>query len=177
MVIAVDLHRGTRNLLGMDVVMRKYLRVLVGASATLALLGAGGAPAWAGGPVTSEPFSFQITDKDEILTATCGFPVEATVIAEGIDRYFDPRPGGLAYLSTLRANITFSAGANTVTFRERGQERAVENSDGSFSFSITGRFFGDDVIGRLVVNPETGEVVSQVGTTVDTARLCAALSA
>lgn len=72
--------------------------------------------------------------------------------------------------------MTFIAGGNTVTFHERGQERAVENSDGTFSFSVIGRFFGADVIGRLVVDAQTGEIISQMGTTVDTARLCAALS-
>lgn len=161
---------------GNGCVMRRSLRVLLSAAATLAAVGASGAPAWADGPVTAEHFSFQITDRDDILTAACGFPVDATVVAEGIDRYFDPRPGGLTYLGTQRSEVTFSAGGNTVTFHERGQERAVENSDGTFSFSVIGRFFGADVIGRLVVDAQTGEIISQMGTTVDTARLCAALS-
>lgn len=75
---------------GNGCVMRRSLRVLLSAAATLAAVGASGAPAWADGPVTAEHFSFQITDRDDILTAACGFPVDATVVAEGIDRYFDP---------------------------------------------------------------------------------------
>ena len=140
-------------------------------------MGLGCSSAWAAGPVTPEPFSFQFTEQDELLTTTCGFPVQVTIIAAGTELNFDPYPGGLGYLSTIRSNITFSNGENTVTFHERGQERAVENPDGTFTFFTTGRWLGADVIGRLAVNISTGEFISVTGTTVDFERICAALSA
>ena len=156
--------------------MNATIRSLAAAAATIAFLSVGGMSASAAGPITSEPFSFQFTEQDELLTTTCGFPVQATVTATGIDRYFDPRPGGLAYLGTQQTDITFSAGESSVTFRERGQERAAENPDGSFTFFVTGRFLGADSIGRLAVNTSTDEIISQTGTTVDFQRICAALS-
>jgi len=110
------------------------------------------------------------------MTEQCGFPVQATVAATGIDRYFDPRPGGLGYLGTQQTNIIFTANGQTVTFRERGQERAVENSDGTFTFFVTGRFFGFDSVGRLVIDAQTGEIISRAGIFADYDRICAALS-
>lgn len=147
----------------------------VGASVVVSVLSPGAA-ASAASPVTAEPFSFEFSEQDALMTEACGFPVQVTISAAGIDRYFDPRPGGLGFLGTLRYDIAFSAGANQITFRERGQERAVENPDGTFSFSYSGRFFGQDVVGRLVVNAFTEEVISQTVTTVDYGRLCAALA-
>ena len=156
--------------------MGTTIRSLAASATIVGCLSAGGASTWAAGPVTSEPFSFQFTEQDELLTTTCGFPVQATVAATGIDRYFEPRPGGLAYLGTQQSNITFSARGNTVVFRERGQERAVENPDGTFTFLVTGRFLGANSIGRLTVNTSTDEILSQTGTSVDFARICAILS-
>jgi hypothetical protein len=155
--------------------MNTFHRVVAGASSALALSLAGTAAAWAGGP-TLEPFHFEITEQDALMTESCGFPVDVHIVANGLDRTFQSQPGGMRYLGTIRADITFSANGNAVTFRERGQERAVVQRDGSFTFSYTGRFFGDNIIGRLVYNGETGEIESQTGTTVDRSRLCSTLA-
>jgi hypothetical protein len=150
-------------------------RILATTAAALALASVGGGSAAAGGPVTAEPFFSEFTEQDALMTEKCGFPVQATVVSTGIDRFFDPRPGGLGYLGTQRTNITFSANGQTVTFVERGQERAVENSDGTFTFFVIGRFFGDNSVGRLVIDPQTEEIISRSGTLVDYERICAAL--
>lgn len=156
--------------------MKKLIRALAIGASALAVVAATGTAASADSPVTLEPYEFEFSEQDALMTQACGFPVQVTVLATGIDRSFDPRPGGLAYLGTQRTDIKFSVGDNTVTFRERGQERAVANPDGTVSFSYTGRFFGQDVVGRLVIDPVTEEIISRTGTSVDYGRLCAALS-
>ena len=73
------------------------------------------------------------------MTDACGFPVQATIDATGIDRSFETWPGGLIYLGTQRTNVILSAGDNTVAFHERGQESVRANRDGTFTVSYTGR--------------------------------------
>ena len=154
--------------------MNTFLRLATGASTSVALSLGGATPAEASGPAL-EPFHFEITEQDALMTEACGFPVDVHIVANGLDRTFQSQPGGMRYLGTIRADITFRANGNTVTFRERGQERAVVQRDGSFTFSYTGRFFGDNVIGRLVYDGVTGDVVSRTGTTTDRVRLCSIL--
>ena len=78
-------------------------------------------------------------------------------------------------MGTQRTNVSLSAGDNTVTFHERGQESVRANRDGTFTFSSTGRFFGQGSIGRVVVDLDTGEAVFHTGTNVAFDALCAAL--
>ena len=157
--------------------MRTLIRALTVASSALALAAATCPTASADSPVLLEPFSFQFSEQDALMTDACGFPVQATIVASGIDRSFEQRPGGLIYLGTVRTEVILSAGANTVTFHERVQEQARANRDGTFTFSYTGRSFGTDSIGRFVFDLSTAETVSISGTNVDYEALCAALSA
>ena len=83
----------------------------------------------------------------------CGFPVQVTVVASGIDRSYEQWPGGLVYLGTVREEITFSVGTNTVTFHERVQEQARANSDGTFAFSVTGAVLRDRLDRALRLRP------------------------
>ena len=149
-----------------------HLLPLGAAALTFAALSA--TPAVAAGPIL-EPFSFEISEQDALMTEACGFPVDVVITAEGIDRTFASQPGGMAYLGTLRSDIAFTAGDWSVTFRERGQERAVANADGTYEFSFSGRFFGQSSVGRLVIDPVTEQVLSRSGTFVDYERLCQAL--
>ena len=82
-------------------------------------------------------------------------PPAPPIVASGIDRSFETWPGGLIYLGTQRTNVSLSAGDNTVTLHERGQESVRANRDGTFTFSSTGRFFGQGSIGRAVVDLDT----------------------
>jgi len=157
--------------------MRTLIRALGVASCALALAAATGPAASADSPVLLEPFSFEFTEQDALMTEACGFPVQVTVVASGIDRSYEQWPGGLVYLGTVREEITFSVGTNTVTFHERVQEQARANSDGTFAFSVTGRSFGTDSIRRYVFDPFTQEPIFLAGRNVDYDALCAALSA
>src|SRR4051812_34012492 len=66
------------------------------------------------GPITE-------TFVDEILTPACGFEVIGTIELSGVDITFENgQPSGLAFMSTFRNNVTFTANGNTVVFIERG---------------------------------------------------------
>ena len=157
--------------------MRSLIRALAVASSALALAAATGPAASADSPVLLQPFSFEFSEQDALMTDACGFPVQVTVVASGIDRFFERWPGGLAYLGTVRTEIIFSAGTNTVTFHERVQEAARATGDGTFTYSYTGRSFGTDSIGRFVFDLNTGETLFITGKNVDYDALCEALSA
>jgi hypothetical protein len=157
--------------------MRTLIRALAVASSALALAAATGPAASADSPVVLEPFSFQFSEQDALMTEACGFPVQVTIVVSGIDRTFDPWPGGLAFLGTAQEEITFSVGTKTVTFHERAQEQVRANRDGTFSFAVTGRSFGTDSIGRYIFDPFSGETTFLAGKNVDYDALCAALSA
>src|SRR6188472_1163250 len=88
--------------------MRTLIRVLAVASSALALAAATGPSASADSPVVLEPFSFQFSEQDALMTEACSFPVQVTIVVSGIDRTFDPWPGGLAFLGTAQEEITFS---------------------------------------------------------------------
>lgn len=157
--------------------MRTPIRALGMAACTVVLLVAAGPSAAADRPVLIEPFSFEFSEQDALMTQACGFPVQVTIVATGIDRTFTSGPGGLAYLGTVRTEVILSVGDTTVTFHERAQEQARDAGDGTYTFSYTGRSFGTGTIGRLVVDLVTGEMVFTAGRGVDYAALCAALSA
>lgn len=155
---------------------RILTRALAVATFAVALAAATGPIASADSPVVLEPFSFAFSEQDALMTEACGFPVGVTIVASGIDRSFLAGPGGLRYLGTVRTEIILSANGNTVTFHERVQEQARTHADGTVTFAYTGRSFGTGTIGRLVFDPFTGETAFVVGTAVNYAALCAALS-
>lgn len=147
--------------------------------ATLTCSSVSAPSALAEGPVTAVPFTlFVPLEHEPMVSEACGFDVQVTVSGQGMERTLEPAPGGLRYFATLQSVITFSSADGQITFQERGQERAVENADGSFTFSYIGRFFGNDSIGRqATMFSETGPRPTLNGKTVDLDRICEALSA
>ena len=73
--------------------MRTLIRALTVASSALALAAATCPTASADSPVLLEPFSFQFSEQDALMTDACGFPVQATIVASGIDRSSSSGPG------------------------------------------------------------------------------------
>ena len=118
---------------------------------------------------------------DDILTPACGFTVTSAIDLRGVAITFPiGQPAGKVDLSANRNDVTFAGPTGkTVTFIERGLESATVNRDGTFTFVLAGREFGNSLIGRkaVVFNPATGEAtVTQVGQSVNLADLCAALA-
>ena len=145
--------------------MRSTARILTALTGGL-LLAAPAAPALAGGQQPSVTH-FEIAQPptvDDILTTACGFTVYSAVQIDGVEMWFADggSPSGMGYLETFRTDITFSANGKSLTFVERGHYAARYRDDGTVTFAISGREFGNSVIGRKVLtyNSQTGELLS-----------------
>jgi hypothetical protein len=102
---------------------------------------------------------------DDLLTAACGFTVYSAIHLTGAEFWFDDgqhSQSGLGYMETYRNDVTFSANGKSLTFVERGHNVARYRDDGTVTFTIAGREFGNSIIGRKVLtfDPETGELLS-----------------
>ena len=119
---------------------------------------------------------------DEILTPACGFIVLSAINLRGVElTVVDGHPAGPLFQAAIRNDVTFTGpSGKTVTFIERGAESFTLNRDGTVTFALAGRQFGDSLIGRRAVrfDPTTGDVLSitQVGRSVNLDDLCAALA-
>jgi hypothetical protein len=164
--------------------MRSTPRILAALTGGL-LLAAPVAPALAGGgPPTRTPFEIVLEPTvDDILTAACGFTVYSAIHLTGMEFSFkEGQQSGLGYMETFRNDVTFSANGKSLTFIERAHNVARFRDDGTVTFTIAGREFGNSIIGRKVLtfDPETGELldVAYVGQSLDLAGdFCAALAA
>ncbi len=163
--------------------MRSTPRIVAALTGGL-LLAAPAAPALAEG---QQPTSDALRDRraptvDDILTAACGFTVYSAVHINGVEMWFAEggSPSGMGYLETFRTDITFSSDEKSLSFVERGHYAARYRDDGTVTFTITGREFGNSIIGRKVLtfDPQTGELldVAYVGQSLDLADFCAALT-
>jgi uncharacterized protein involved in outer membrane biogenesis len=156
--------------------MRSLARLL--AASVLASVGLASAPlpASAAGKPVIETVHFEGTFDDAIMTEACGFEVVAHVSITAKIRTFDESTP-LREIATIQNNVTFTANGNSVTFVERLASVTKVAPDGTATLSVSGRVFGLNVIGHLVINLDTEEVVYQTGRTVDLQRLCAGLAA
>jgi hypothetical protein len=151
--------------------MRSLTRLLAASVLASVCLASSAVTASAAGKPVIETFQFEGTFPDEILTEACGFDVVTHVVITGKVRTFDESTP-LREVVTIRNTVTFNANGNSVTFVERLATVTKVAPDGTATFSVSGRVFGLNVIGRLVINLDTGEVIYQTGRTVDLQRLC-----
>lgn len=142
------------------------------AAATLAVAVAVGAslPAAAAPPqrVVSEVYKADVTVVDEFLSAECGFRVTARMAGRLRVTEFYNRDGSLNRITahpSIRSTLTSPTAS--ITTMDVGLDRSVENADGTITIFGTGIHLklkgGQKAIGlwRLVVDPETGELVSE----------------
>ena len=164
--------------------MRKLPRILAAALAGGLVLAAPATPALAQGDApTRTHFEVVFPEPivDDTLTPACGFTVYVSIHLTGVDLQFDlGRPSGLVFFSTFRNDVTFSANGTSLTFVERGHQTWRFQPDGSVTFALAGREFGNSLIGRQVIDfdPQTGEVywTTRAGQSLDLADFCAALA-
>jgi hypothetical protein len=118
--------------------------------------------------VVSEVFDADVEVVDEFLTAECGFTVIARMAGHFRTTEFYNRDGSLDRVTnhpSFRSTLTSPTG--TIRTADVGLDRFVENEDGTISIFGTGIHLklkgGEKAIGlwRLVVDPETGELISE----------------
>jgi hypothetical protein len=87
---------------------------------------------------------------------------------------------GLGFMETFRNDVTFTANGKSLVFVERGHNVARFRDDGTVTFTISGREFGNSIIGRRVLtfDPQTGQLLSveSVGQSLNLGDFCAALA-
>jgi hypothetical protein len=163
--------------------MRSTSRILAAVTGGL-LLAAPAAPALAEGQQPTVTH-FEIVDPepivDDVLTPACGFTVYSAIHLSGVELSFtEGHPSGLGFQESYRNDVVFSANGKSLTFVERGHAAARFQRDGTVTFTLAGREFGNSIIGRKVLtfNPETGELldVAYVGQSLNLADFCAALT-
>lgn len=157
----------------MQALVRGVLASLV-ASTSLCLGPA--APAFAAGSPSIHREHFEDTFDDPALDKDCGFDVDVAIALDITSRSF-PEGSRVAEVTNVRNNVTFTANGNTVRFAERFVQVVKVATDGTTTLALSGRIFGANVNGRLVVNLETDEVISYHGGAVNRQRLCSRLAA
>jgi hypothetical protein len=158
--------------------MRRLVVTLIGVAV---LVGSVATPALAGKP---ERFVIDISDPEFIaggeaqVSADCGFAVELEASGHIIVHVFDGQRR-LLEIDNYRMFQTYSANGKAVVVRpDAGPDIVWIGRDGAVYLAITGRpITGSGVIGRTVINLDTGELVSSNGNDVGDfiASLCAAL--
>ena len=143
--------------------MRRFVSAAV-AAAILASFAAGSV-------LAAKPTIFKIDISDPAFEAgveaqllvTCGYPIELDGRGHIIVHVFDgPR---VVEIDNFRLFETYSANGKSVTIRpDSGPDIYWVGRDGALYLALTGRSVtGSGVIGRTVVNLDTGEVVSSHG--------------
>ena len=168
------------------------IRIIAATTLAVAVGLATASPAMAVPPerVGSEVFDADVTVEDESLSEACGFRVTARIAGHYRETVFF-NPDGSVKRVTAHPSFrsTLTSATATITTADVGLDRYVENPDGTISIFGTGIHLklkgGQKAIGlwRLVVDPETGELVSEeyhgrfdVGAEGTIRALCEALS-
>jgi hypothetical protein len=159
--------------------MRRLVVTLVGLAV---LAGLAAAPALAGKP---DRFVIDIGDPDFIaggeaqVSADCGFAIDLEASGHIIVHVFGEHRR-LLEIDNYRMFQTYSANGKSVVVRpDAGPDIVWIGRDGAVYLAITGRpITGSGVIGRTVINLDTGELVSSTGKDVGDfiENLCAALA-
>jgi hypothetical protein len=171
---------GGAGLVGRELAMRRLV-----SAAVCAVLLSGLA---AGSLFAAKPTKFVIDISDpefiaggeEQLSEDCGFAIDLEASGHIIVHQFDGH-ARLIEIDNYRMFQTLSANGKTVVVRpDAGPDIVWVGRDGAVYLAITGRpITGSGVIGRTVINLDTGELVSSNGNDVGDfiAALCTALAA
>ena len=166
-------------------------RILAATTLAVAVVAAAAPAAVAAQPrrVVSEVYHADVTVTDEFLSAACGFPVTARLSGHYRETVFFNRDGSVARVTAHPSfRSTLTSPTATVTTKDVGLDRFVENADGTLTIFGTGIHLkikgGEKAIGlwRLVID-RAGNLVSEeyrgrfdVNAPGTVGALCAALS-